>query len=143
MQKDEREEVTEVVFAGPFDGISPTIFSRFAYDLVVNLERKIRLGFERFNGLVSSGFRTTAVKEELTDFIGVSLATFGSVNTPIYTANLEGLKDGLSVDTYFPGFHVFEIHADFSGHTISKAEVRRSDLFRLLSQQNKSVDRAK
>lgn len=57
--------------------------------------------------------------------MAVSLATFGSVNTPTYDLNKRLIVkvDGIHHGKYLASLHILQIHTNFSGDSVPKPEV--------------------
>ena len=123
-----RQEVTEVVFAGPGNSVAPASFRRLCDNLIIHFKRKVRFLLKSHNCLTRGTVMVCSsyVSESLTDLAGLSLATLGSVNNPTLPVSFRGII--IAQKTYFTGFHVFEIHTNFCGDTITKTQIGSRNL---------------
>lgn len=81
--------MTKVVLSCPRNCFTPAILSGFSYDLIKYFEREVILGLERSKGLKTMSVQSAQMAYSwFTVFMAVSLATFGSVNTPTYNFEL-------------------------------------------------------
>ena len=82
-----RQEMTEIVFAGPGNSIAPTLFRRLCDHSIIYFKREIRFFLKSHNCL---GRRNKVMVDcnyisiRLTVLAGLSFATLGSVNSPTW-----------------------------------------------------------